>query len=73
MIKGVLKNWLKLKVLALRTELAHGKTESGVKFSVSLNVDNRALFVEFPEGWKVTYQTEDIVRDAFELYEKRRD
>lgn len=58
--------------LFLRTELARGKTQvkgKEVEFEVSINIDNRAIFVEFPET-KIEYSTNDIVSDAIDTYEK---
>ena len=71
MIQGKLENWKKLHRLALRTHLAEGTAPDGTKFNVSLNIDNKAIFVEFPDNYVVTYHTLDLVKDAVELYQKR--
>jgi hypothetical protein len=68
-----LEDWHKAHRLALRTELATGKaTIDGkqVEFSVSLNIDNKAIFVEFPDNMKITYHTNDLVADALDQYHK---
>jgi len=71
-IEGKLEDWHESHKLALRTQLGTGEvTINGVKipFSISLNIDNRAFFVEFPEEIKVTYRTDDLVKDAIVQYE----
>ena len=70
-IKGKLEDWRKLRKLALRTNLGNGTAKidgKEIKFSFSLNIDNQAIFVEFPDLIVVTYSTSDIIEDALEQY-----
>jgi hypothetical protein len=70
MVEGKLVNWNEGH-LHLRTHLADGTAPDGTKFDVSLNIDNKALFVEFPDGWTVEYATLDLVKAAVELHKKK--
>jgi hypothetical protein len=70
-IEGKLENWQELHKLALRTHLGDGEVEidgKKIPLSFSLNIDNKAIFVEFPDGIKVTYHTTDIIEDAIASY-----
>ena len=70
-IEGKLENWHELHKLALRTHLGSGKFKIGDKeidFDFSLNIDNKAIFVEFPDSIKVTYTMEDLINDAMNRY-----
>ena len=72
-IEGKLENWQELHKLALRTHLGDGEVEidgKKIPFSFSLNIDNKAIFVEFPDGIKVIYRTADMIEDAIASYER---
>ena len=69
-----IKAELEVNKLRLRTHLGEGtvkigKEEKPVEFSFSLNIDNRAIFVEFPNGIKFMYKMDDIIEDAISEYE----
>ncbi len=72
MIEGHLENWEKTHKLALRTHLGEGSYKDAkgkeVKFSFSLNVDNKAIFIEFGNV-KVTYLIPDLIDDAIKQFE----
>lgn len=71
MVTGKLEDWQALHRLAMRTELASGKVTIGDKvipLQVSLNIDNQAIFVEFPDSIKVTYKIDDLINDAVTQY-----
>lgn len=73
MKSGEIEDWHKSHRLALRTELGTGTVKidgKEIEFSISLNIDNKAFFVEFPESVKVTYHTSDMIEDAIALYEE---
>jgi len=53
-------------VLRLRIQLLTGKF-GGIQCSVSLNVDNKAIFVEFEGQPRVIYSVPEMINDAFEL------
>lgn len=71
-MKGKLEDWKLEKKLALRTNLGQGQATINnvvVPLSISLNVDGKALFIEFPDSIVVTYLMEDVVKDAVSEYE----
>ena len=72
-IEGKLENWKELKKLALRTHLGSGTfkiKDKEINFDFSLNIDNKAIFIEFPDSIKVTYMMKDLVKDAIKRYEE---
>lgn len=53
--------------LALRIGLASGEID-GEEYNISLNVDCRAIFVEFPaRKERVEYLTADLAEDAYKM------
>lgn len=51
------------KQLYLRNQLGNGTIE-GLKFDLSISIDNKAIFIEFEKGW-VIYHTKDMIEDAY--------
>ena len=52
--------------LHLRTDM--GSASLGkIKASISMNIDGKAIFIEFEKGPWVEYLTCDMVRDAFRM------
>lgn len=71
MIKGEIEDWKKTRKLFLRTQLitgTFGKNEE--PYQVSINIDNKAIFVEFPESIVVTYHTSDLIEEAIKMYKE---
>lgn len=50
--------------MRLRTQMGTGEIEDE-EFKVSLNIDSGAVFVEFSDGPRLMYRTEDMVKEAY--------
>jgi hypothetical protein len=73
MIEGIIEK----HQLRFRTELATGKLTladgTTTRIATSLNIDNKAVFVEFPDlsdDVKVMYKITDLINDAIDVMKK---
>ena len=53
------------KQLYLRQNLGDGEI-NGKKFSFSLNIDGKCVFIEFENAWAI-YHTRDMITEAYDL------
>jgi len=68
-VTGKIENWKKSHKLALRVHMMSGTFDDNGhqrEFSVSCNIDNKAIFVELGD-YKVTYHVVDMLDEALPM------